>query len=82
MVKVKCIVQMLNDLDARKQRKYGEEFIVTDERAKYLSGDNANKIKAVEILEVIPDKEEKPEKVEDKPKKDSKKQTKKIDKKK
>lgn len=82
MVKVKCIVQMLNDLDARKQRKYGEEFIVTDERAKYLSGDNANKIKAVEILEVIPDKEEKPEKVEEKPKKDSKKQTKKIDKKK
>lgn len=50
MVKVKCILQTgFNDTESGTFRKLGEEFEVTEERAKYLE-----KAKAVEILEVIP----------------------------
>ena len=50
-MKVKCILPVLNDLEAKTTRKLGEIFEVTEERAKYLAGANPNKIVAVEIIE-------------------------------
>lgn len=58
-MKVKCILPVLNDLEAKTTRKLGEIFEVTEERAKYLAGANPSKLVAVEILEEI--KEEKEE---------------------
>ena len=70
MVKVKCIIETLNDLEAKVTRKKGDIFEVTDERAKYLSGGNANHIIAVEVIEVIP---EETKKTVEKPKKNTRK---------
>lgn len=52
-MKVKCILPVLNDLEANKTRKFGEVFEVTEERAKYLAGANPSNLKAVEIIEEI-----------------------------
>ena len=66
MVKVKCIIPVLNDLEANKTRKFGEIFEVTEERAKYLAGANPSNLKAVEIIEEIKEeKEEEPKKEEE-----------------
>lgn len=55
MVKVKCILQTgFNDNQSGTFRKLGDEFEVTEDRAKYLE-----KAKAVEILEVIKEPVEK-----------------------
>ena len=55
-MKVKCILPVLNDLEAKTTRKLGEIFEVTEERAKYLAGANPNKIVAVEIIEEVKEK--------------------------
>ena len=52
-MKVKCILPLLNDLEANTMRKLGEIFEVTEERAKYLAGANPSNLKAVEIIEKI-----------------------------
>lgn len=72
MVKVQAIIdftykkydkiQNLNSLDKIEKGKIFKEdiFEVEDEEALYLTGENKNKIVAVEVLEVIPEiKEEK-----------------------
>lgn len=72
MVKVQAImdftykkydkIQNLNSLDEIEKGKIftGDIFNVEDDEAKYLTGENKNKIVAVKVLEVIPEiKEEK-----------------------
>ena len=72
MVKVQAImdftykkydkIQNLNSLDKIEKGKIfaGDIFEVEDDEAKYLTGENKNKIVAVKVLEVIPEiKEEK-----------------------
>lgn len=72
MVKVQAIIdftykkyekiQNLNSLDKIEKGKIFKEdiFEVEDDEAKYLTGENKNKIVAVKVLEVIPEiKEEK-----------------------
>lgn len=76
MVKVRCCNPVgFNDLVARKIRKCGEEFEVTEERAKFLQEKNV-----IEIIEVEPKME--PVVVEEvvkQPKKETTKKKKKID---
>lgn len=72
MIRVKLIIDELNDLEANITRKKGEVFEVTEARARILAGDNKDGIVAVDILEVIPDvtvQEEKSIIKEDTPKK-------------
>lgn len=57
MVKCKVIMEFYDNLEGR-NRKKGEEFECLLERAEYLSGKNENKLKVVDIMELIP----KPEK--------------------
>lgn len=76
MVKVRCCNPVgFNDLVARKIRKYGEEFEVTEERAKFLQEKNV-----IEIIEVEPKMEPVVlEEVVEQPKKETTKRKKKID---
>ena len=71
MVKVQAImdftykkydkIQNLNSLDEIEKGKIFKEdiFEVEDDEAKYLTGENKNKIVAVKVLEVIPEIKEK-----------------------
>ena len=65
MVKVKCLIPVFNDLEAKTTRKIGEIFEVTGERAKYLAGAKTNNIVAVEILEEIKEEKEEESKKEE-----------------
>ena len=51
MVKVKLIIDRLDDLKENVKRKKGDIFEVTEERAEYLAGNNPKQLKAVEIIE-------------------------------
>lgn len=85
MVKVRVIVPIFNDLKEGKQRKMGEVYETTEKRAKELVNFsyNGNLIKIVEIVEVVPEKQEELKKENTKIKKENvtKKTRKKIDKK-
>lgn len=72
MVKVQAIIdftyknyKQIKDLESKNIKQegkifYGDIFNVEDDEAKYLTGENKNKIVAVKVLEVIPEiKEEK-----------------------
>lgn len=59
MVKCKVITQFYDNVEG-KNRKKGEEFECSPERAEYLSGKNEDKLKVIDVIEVIPEKEEKP----------------------
>ena len=72
MVKVQAIIdftyknyKQIKDLESKNIKQegkifYGDIFNVEDDEAKYLAGENKNKIAAVKVLEVIPEiKEEK-----------------------
>ena len=67
MIKCKVIANFYDNVEGV-NRKVGEEFDCLPERAEYLSGKNELKMKAVEVIEVIPKdishetKEEKPKK--------------------
>lgn len=72
MVKCKVITEFYDNAEGR-NRKEGEELECLPERAEYLSGKNENKLKVVDIIEVIPDKDASHEAKEEKPKKKPKK---------
>ena len=87
MVKVQAImdftykkydkIQNLNSLDEIEKGKIfaGDIFNVEDDEAKYLTGENKDKIVAVKVLEVIPEiKEEKKIKTKGKNKSNKKKE--------
>ena len=57
MVKCKVIVDFYDNVES-KARKIGEEFECLEERAEYLSGKNKLKLKVVDVIEVIPLKDE------------------------
>ena len=59
MVKCKVIMEFYDNVEG-KNRKKGEEFECLPERAEYLSGKKENKLKVIDVIEVIPEKEEKP----------------------
>lgn len=98
MVKVQAIMDFtyknydkIENLESTKEKVkgkifYGDIFIVTNDEALYLAGENKNNIEAVRVLEVLPDKllnveNNKVEKVvDDKPKKRTTKKTTKINK--
>ena len=67
MVKCKVIAEFYDNVEG-KSRKKGEEFECLPERAEYLEGKRENKLKVIDIIEVIPEnvsretKEEKPTK--------------------
>ncbi len=54
MVKCKVIAEFYDNVEGR-NRKKGEEFECLPERAEYLSGKNELKMKAVDVIEVIPE---------------------------
>lgn len=66
MVKVQAIIdftyknyKQIKDLESKNIKQegkifYGDIFNVEDDEAKYLTGENKNKIVAVKVLEVIP----------------------------
>lgn len=60
MVKCKVIMQFYDNVEGR-NRKKGEEFECLPERAEFLSGKNENKIKVIDVIEVIPDENKKTE---------------------
>lgn len=67
MVKVQAIIdftyknyKQIKDLESKNIKQegkifYGDIFNVEDDEAKYLTGENKNKIVAVKVLEVIPE---------------------------
>ena len=57
MVKCKVIVEFYDNVEGI-NRKKGEEFECSSERAEYLLGKNENKLKVVDVIEVIPEKKD------------------------
>jgi len=72
MVKCKVIAEFYDNVEG-KSRKKGEEFECLPERAEYLLGKNANKLKVVDVIEVIPEENVSRETNEEKPKRKTKK---------
>lgn len=72
MVKCKVITQFYDNVEG-KNREKGEEFECLPERADYLSGNNEQKIKVVDVIEVIPNENVSRETKEEKPKKKGRK---------
>lgn len=77
-------IERANDVYVDGKIQVGDIFECNKDMADYLLGDNAKKEVVVEIIEVIPEKEEikKVEEVKEEPKKEVKKTTKKKSKKK
>lgn len=73
MVKCEVVIDFYDNVEEI-NRKKGEIFECLEERAEYLSGKNEQKIKVVNVIEVIPDENVSHETKEEKSKKKGRKE--------